>query len=88
MKINPNKFFRLNENKGSTDDKRIKQDETPYKYTQKAKGTLHHYINAEVRDVLEELHGDYQDDYDSDSDYEMNSEEDSIGMGSSIRVGH
>ena len=89
MKNNPNNFFRLKENKVLNEDKRIKQDETPYKYTQKARGTLHHYIKDEVKDVLEEIHGhyDYDYDYDSDSDYETNYDEDSNVMDSSIRLG-
>ncbi|KTD46393.1 hypothetical protein [Legionella quateirensis] len=87
MKNNPNNFFRFKENKVLNDEKRIKQDETPYKYTQKAKGTLHHYIKDEVQDVLEEIHGHYHYDYDSDSDYDVTSEEDLNVMDSSIRLG-
>jgi hypothetical protein len=87
VKNNPNIFFRLKDNKVPNEDKRIKQDETPYKYTQKAKGTLHHYIKAEVQDVLDEIHGHYHHDYDHDSDYEITSEEDSNVMDSSIRLG-
>lgn len=39
------------------------------KYSQKEAGSLHHYIKQEVKDVLQEIHGDYayEDDF-SDED--------------------
>ncbi|KTD39229.1 hypothetical protein Lmor_0157 [Legionella moravica] len=88
MKINPNAFFTRQQPKDSNDDRRMKKDETPHKYTQKAKGTLHHYINDEVQDVLEELHGKYNPHaYDSYSDDDYASDEESNGLKLSIPAG-
>ncbi|WP_298622811.1 hypothetical protein [uncultured Legionella sp.] len=43
----------------------VTKERNPNKYSNKEAGSLHHYIQQETRDVLDELHGKYviEEDY-------------------------